>query len=199
MSARIGKHFRTNVIAYVALFFALGGTAYALGVNSVKSKHIVDNQVKSADVRDDTFGGGGLGANDLQPGSVGTSELTDESLSQSDLAPSSVGSSEIDFNVVGRPEIADNTIGSGELLAIDEVTVTTDCVDTGCGEITATAPCPAGKQIISGGFDTNGLPGASWEILQSRRTVAGGWVVVGQSPQASPSASLTAYAYCLTI
>lgn len=40
MSRRIGQHLRSNVIGYLALFVALGGTAYALDANSVKSKHI---------------------------------------------------------------------------------------------------------------------------------------------------------------
>lgn len=39
------------VISFVALFVALSGTALALQANSVKSKHIVDGQVKGADVK----------------------------------------------------------------------------------------------------------------------------------------------------
>ena len=65
MSRRISNHIRSNVIAYVALFVALGGTAWAIERNSVKSKHIVDNQVKTGDVRDDTLPGGGLNSTDI--------------------------------------------------------------------------------------------------------------------------------------
>ncbi len=50
MSRRIGKHVRSNVVGYVAVFLALTGTAWALERNSVRSRHIVNGQVKGADV-----------------------------------------------------------------------------------------------------------------------------------------------------
>lgn len=68
-----------NVVSGIALFIALGAGAYAAGLapNSVKSKHIKDDQVKTADVRDDTLSGGGLTAADLRAGSVGPDEFAD--------------------------------------------------------------------------------------------------------------------------
>lgn len=51
MLARMKSHFRSSVVGYVALFFALGlGTAWAIETNSVRSKHIVDGQVKPKDL-----------------------------------------------------------------------------------------------------------------------------------------------------
>ncbi len=59
MAKRVGKHLRGNVVAYVALFFALGmGTAWALERNSVRSKHIVDGQVQVRDTRAGHFAPG---------------------------------------------------------------------------------------------------------------------------------------------
>lgn len=53
MATRILSHLRGNLVAYVALFLALGlGTAWALERNSVRSRHIVNNQVKGVDVRE---------------------------------------------------------------------------------------------------------------------------------------------------
>ncbi|MDX6586342.1 MAG: hypothetical protein QOI31_815 [Solirubrobacterales bacterium] len=58
MGSGFVRHLRSNVVAYIALFFALGvGTAWALDANSIKSKHIKDGQVKSVDVRDDDVTG----------------------------------------------------------------------------------------------------------------------------------------------
>jgi hypothetical protein len=57
---------RGNVIAILALFVALTGSAYAgstLAKNSVSSKQIVDNSVASVDVKDGT-----LTKSDLAPG-----------------------------------------------------------------------------------------------------------------------------------
>lgn len=60
-----------NVMASIAVFVALGlGTAWALEANSVKSKHIVNGQVREADVGD-----GAVTASKLADGSVGTSKL----------------------------------------------------------------------------------------------------------------------------
>ena len=46
----IRAHLRANAVAYVALFFALGGTAFALGANTVGSKQIKNRSVKGADL-----------------------------------------------------------------------------------------------------------------------------------------------------
>jgi hypothetical protein len=82
-----------NVVASLALFLVLsGGTAVALtGSNTVFSDDIVDNQVRSADVRNDTLTGGGLTAADLRPGSVGGSEVKDGSVTGADVKESSLG------------------------------------------------------------------------------------------------------------
>jgi hypothetical protein len=76
-----------NVMATIAVFIAIsGGTAVALsGTNTVFSDDIVDNQVFSADVRNESLAGGGLAAVDLRPGSVGGSEVVNESLTGADI------------------------------------------------------------------------------------------------------------------
>src|SRR3954470_13562414 len=94
MFSRIRSHLTyANVVATLCLFLVLsGGTAVALtGSNTVFSDDIVDNQVKSADVRDDTLAGGGLTAADLRAASVGGSEVTNDSLTGGDVKESSLG------------------------------------------------------------------------------------------------------------
>jgi hypothetical protein len=79
-------------MATIAVFFVLsGGTAVALnGSNTVFSDDIVDNQVFSADVRNDRLAGGGLAASDLRAGSVGHSEVIDNSLTGADIKESTL-------------------------------------------------------------------------------------------------------------
>ena len=119
MSARIRDHIRSNVIGYVALFFALStGSAVALsGSNTVFTDDIVDNQVRSEDVRNDTLSGGGLTAVDLRPGSVSTSEVVDESLGAGDLAPGAVGTSEVADDGLAAGDLAPGSVGSSEVAA----------------------------------------------------------------------------------
>ena len=137
-SSRIRDHIRSNVVGYIAIFmFAMGGTAYAThpgGANTISSGDIQDNQVFSADVRNDTLAGGGLvsadvrndtqtspagglGAVDLKPSSVGTSEVALDSLGAGDLAPSSVGTSEVAINSLGAGDLASSSVGTDEVAA----------------------------------------------------------------------------------
>jgi hypothetical protein len=84
--SRIRSHLRQNVVAYVALFFALGGTsAYATHL-VVRSSDIVDNQVKTADVRDDNLTGGGLGTADIAANALGTGDIAQNALTGADIA-----------------------------------------------------------------------------------------------------------------
>jgi len=88
-----GRLTYANVIATLALFLVLsGGTAVALeGSNTVFSDDIVNDQVFSGDVRNDTLNGGGLTAADLRPASVGSSEVKSDSLTGANIDESSLG------------------------------------------------------------------------------------------------------------
>ena len=61
-------YFRRNVVGFLALFVALGGTAYA--VNTVGSSDIIDGQVKSVDVGDNE-----IGSADVKDGSLNTFDV----------------------------------------------------------------------------------------------------------------------------
>jgi hypothetical protein len=47
---QVGSHIRSNVVGYIAVFIALGGTAWAVGADSIRSRHIVDGAVRAVDV-----------------------------------------------------------------------------------------------------------------------------------------------------
>ena len=59
---------RRNVVALLALFVALGGTAYA--ANQIGSGQIKDDSVKSVDIKDDSIRGG-----DIDDHAVGLDQL----------------------------------------------------------------------------------------------------------------------------
>src|SRR5829696_5728599 len=85
MRQRLRSHLTyANVMATIAVFLVLsGGTAVALtGTNTVFTDDIVNDQVKSADVRNDDLAKGGLGALDLRAGSVRGSEVLESTLDQ---------------------------------------------------------------------------------------------------------------------
>jgi len=127
-----------TVIAYLALFVALGGTAYA--ANEWTGENIVDGSLTAVDLKDNTLGGhkikdhslqavdmapGAIGATELAPdavssgnvvdGSIASADVQDETLTSADIAPNAIGSSEIATDAVNATEIADNSIDTGEV------------------------------------------------------------------------------------
>jgi hypothetical protein len=67
-----GRTSFANVVAILALFVALGGTAVALSKNSVTSRHIAPKAVKRSDIK---------------PGAVNSRRVKDRSLKPKDLSP----------------------------------------------------------------------------------------------------------------
>jgi hypothetical protein len=68
------SHARQNVIAYLALFVALGGTSYAaikLPANSVGTKQIKNSSVTSAKIKDGSIQNADLAPGTLRAGGVG--------------------------------------------------------------------------------------------------------------------------------
>lgn len=110
--SRMVRHLRSNVVAYLALFVALGGAgAYAadkigsrdIAKNAIKSKHIKNNKVSSADLKD-----GDLTGADLADESVGSTDVADESLGGADV-DGLTGDDVAD----GSMRLADLVVGTG--------------------------------------------------------------------------------------
>ncbi len=89
----ISTHIRRNALAYLALFVALPGTAFAAATvgseevidNSLRSVDVRNNEIRSTDVRNDDLAGGGLAAADVQNGSLTGVEIEDDSLTSDDV------------------------------------------------------------------------------------------------------------------
>jgi len=109
MLRRLGRHIRHNVVAWLALFVALGGSG-AYAANTIGSGDIIDNQVTTNDVRDDNLGFGGLYQQDLGAGSVSTSELQDNSVLSVDLHDDNVLSADIKDNTLTGADINESTL-----------------------------------------------------------------------------------------
>ena len=196
------------VIACIALFAALTGSAIAAGVgkNTVRSPQIVDGTIRTVDLRDNAVAAGkiapnavdtteiaengvesadvapdSLAAGDLGAASVASSEVADQSLTANDLGPDSVGSSELQAG----------SIRASELGPIIQVTNSTP-IKAGDNAV-VTANCPAGTTVISGG----GLPGLYSVALVGSVRSGNGWAAYAHSNSANDT-NLVAYAYCLT-
>jgi hypothetical protein len=98
-----------NVVATLALFFALGGGAYAAATigsaqvidNSLKSQDLKDNAaVRSRDVVDDTVTGGGLAGYDVKNNSLTSADVAN--LTGADVSNDSLTGQQINESSLGR-------------------------------------------------------------------------------------------------
>jgi hypothetical protein len=99
---RLPRPSHGTVVAYMALFVALGGTAYA--VNTVGSADIIDGQVKSVDIGD---------------GEVGSADVKDNSLNTFDVH-SFLGVDVVDETLTGvdikNGSLKDEDVGQGSFV-----------------------------------------------------------------------------------
>lgn len=196
------------VIACIALFAALTGSAIAAGVgkNTVRSPQIVDGTIRTVDLRDNAVAAGKIAPDavdtteiaengvdssdvapetltsaDLGPASVTSSEVADQSLTANDLGPDSVGSSELQAGAVRASEL-------GPIIAVSNSTT----INTGANA-SVSVDCPTGTIVISGG----NTAGDYRVALTGAQRTGNGWIAHAHS-YAPANTSLTVYAYCLS-
>jgi hypothetical protein len=100
---------RQNAVAWVALFVALGGTS-AYAANTIRSGDIVDNEITTTDVRDDSLGFGGLFHQDLAAGSVRGSEIENFSIGNGELITGSADTRAATDNSLTGADINESTL-----------------------------------------------------------------------------------------
>lgn len=128
------------LVAILALVLATGGTSYAamaLAKNSVRSPHIVNGQVKAAD---------------LGSGAVTTAKVKDGSLIAGDFAPGELPAGAV--GPAGAPGAPGPAGPQGIPGPVDTVTVVAGSAPVGVNAFGgATANCPAGMEAIGGGAE----------------------------------------------
>ena len=196
-----------TIIACLALFLALTGSAFAVGVakNSVRSAQIVDGTVRTVDLRDGAVKAGkvapdAIGNEQLAENSVSSQEVLDESLTNADLGPASVSTSEvandslnsIDIgpSAVGSSELQDGSVRANELGPVVQRENTQAIAAGANGSVTAT--CAVGERVLSGG----GQPGNFGVEMTSSRPNGNGWLYQAKNNNGSAS-TITAFALCL--
>jgi hypothetical protein len=100
---RIRSHLSfANVISLIALFAALGGSAYAAGLanNSVGAKQIKKNAVRAAEIKRNA---------------VGASEIRSNAVAGGEVADGSLGSLDLGNNSVGAAEVADDSLKAADI------------------------------------------------------------------------------------
>ena len=151
-----------NVVSAVALFVALGGSAFAVGLarDSVKSKQIKTGSVKlaelalnsvdSARIIDGTINGGDIadgavGTADIADGAVGTAKLGANAVDGSKVAPDSLTGADITEGSLSLPE---GSVGPETLAVQPHVEATR----TATQAVTPDGPIVLNNLVKSSGF-----------------------------------------------
>ncbi len=90
MLAGLRSHVRSNLVAYVALFFALSGTGAYASHLVVRSSDIVNGQVKFVDLRNGAVKNPKIGANAVTNGKIAANAVT-----SAKIAPGAVGPTDL--------------------------------------------------------------------------------------------------------
>jgi hypothetical protein len=121
LSERVRRHLQSHVVAYLALFVALSGTALALpGKNRVKSNDIARGAVKGKSLAD-----AAVARAKIRDGAVISAKLDDAAVLTPKLADAAVTSPKLAEDSVTRGKIAQGTIIGGKLAngAVDSAKV----------------------------------------------------------------------------
>jgi hypothetical protein len=166
-----------SIFSFLCLALVLGGTAYA--DNTIRSKDIVNGQVKTVDLANNavTTGkiqDGQVGTADIGTGAVTSTSVADNSLTATDLGSSSVGSDEIATDAVNATEIADNSIDGGEI--VNDSLGQSDIATSGVAGAEVSDGSLTGADIASNSITTADLAGtdASGAISLGTGAVANG-------------------------
>jgi hypothetical protein len=132
-----------NVTATLALFLAVtGGTAFAVTAiddNSVRTNHIVNDEVRSGDVRDDTLTNGGLASPDIRPNALTGSDVNESTLGSVPNANRLNGKSSTEIGINGLTQVDNRS-----------------SLEASESPKAVTATCPGGTVLLGSGFDIDG-------------------------------------------
>lgn len=184
-------------IGCLALFLALTGSAFAVGIakNSVRSAQIVDGSVRTVDLRDNAVSAPKLAPNsvtseEIAENAVESPEVAQDALTAEDLGAASVTSSEVADQSLSAADLGPGSVGASELGAVTVRTNSTKIAKGANGSVTAN--CAAGEEVISGG----GQPGHFGTEMTSSRPNGNGWLYQAVNNTGGEE-TLTAFALCL--
>ena len=150
MSTRIRAHIRSNVVGYIALFFALSGTAVALPLSGT-----VDHDDLQAHV---------VHTDKIHDGAVNSAKVLNSSLTGDDVLNSSLTGADVLNNSLTFQDIRESDLGIGTSTVIGASPFNSSTVKT------ATADCPSHRRVTGTGASMTGLNDPNLALSEIRPT-----------------------------
>lgn len=206
-----------NVLSCLALFVALGGSAYAatkLSAGQVKTVNIANQAVTNPKIKTQAVTSGkiknlGINAADLATGSVINSKIANKAVTGAKLANEAVGTGNLAKKSVTEAKLGAEAVTTGKIgneavtsakiatplwgQLIKNVTyVTETSVNDSETEKSVTALCPPGKEAIGGGVRINSAGTVSVVPSASYPLVTAtnsraGWIATGREYATEPA------------
>ncbi|MFN8112808.1 MAG: hypothetical protein U0R51_06365 [Solirubrobacterales bacterium] len=142
------------VVALTALFISLGGVAWALKANSVRSKQIVDGAIQNRDL-----GTGSVDDRVVAGNAITSPAIADETITSADVADRGLGGIDIGLGEVTGANIAGNTITGQQ---VDEASLDTSYlqrrVPNGCAAGSAVRVIAQDGSVVCQTVSGSGTP-----------------------------------------
>jgi trimeric autotransporter adhesin len=163
----------SNVVAVMALFFALGGSAYAVAAgkidgsqiaassipgNRLEAKAVGTNQLKPSSIGNAQLKGNAVATKQLQSGAVTGGKIKAGSVGASQIQSGSITGTQVKSGSLGATQINQTTltgISAANIHAVQYVTSTVALVSGSEIGTSTTATCPSGMKVIGGGATLN--------------------------------------------
>jgi hypothetical protein len=105
-----GRPSHATVVAYLALFVALGGTSAWATHEVINSSDVVNESLTGADIKNGTLTG-----TDVFDNTIGGADVTNGSLTGADIFDNTIGGADITNGSLTGADVADNTIGVSDI------------------------------------------------------------------------------------
>jgi hypothetical protein len=203
-----------TVISVLALFFALGGSAFAAATvgtadlqnQAVTTPKLADGAVTGKKIATQAVGPakialGAVRTAKIIDAAVTTAKLADDSVTTDKIADGQVTDADLADNSVKTDKIADHTVTSakisdGQVRAPDLGPITerviSDSLDGGGAHASVAVSCLDSERVLGGGHSTNGVNVVN---LDSRRS-GNGWLAYFRNNE-GVSRTIRVFAYCL--
>jgi hypothetical protein len=138
----------SNVVAVVALFFALGGTVYAaagkINGSQIKPKSIPGNRIKPKSLTATQIKSNALSGGQIKAGSITADKIQSGSLTGTQIKAGSLTGAQINGSTV-------TGVSAAAIGTVQYVSVTVPLNPASEPGSSGTANCPAGMKVIGGG------------------------------------------------
>ncbi|HTR75293.1 MAG TPA: hypothetical protein VMH33_08560 [Solirubrobacterales bacterium] len=187
--SRLRKHLSfANVVALLALFFALGGTVYAasgkIDGTQIKPKSIPGNRLKAKAVAAAQIKNGAVGAAQLKAGAVAAKQIKSGSITGAQVKSGSLTGTQINQSTL-------TGISAANIHTVQYVSVTVGLVKEAFAGTSGTAACPTGMKAIGGGATTSS-PSYAYINESSVSADRNGWFATGYAGIAGVNMTITA-------